>query len=194
MSGMSNVGVSPAPRWRSTLAGVTDAAILGGAAWLWRRRAGDAALGRRSRRVSLLGPLAELVREQLGSPGQRVLGLRTVDRRTGRRPELWRTFVVLGAALGGQLLVRRLTPPVMTPQQERQREDFMEELRAIHERHPDDASAREAERRRLFERHPGPIKVNLWRTAAPAIAIALLKNRLRRRLTPTLVVVRSPTR
>jgi hypothetical protein len=186
MSGMSNVEVSPAPRWRSTLAGVTDAAILGGAAWLWRRRAGDAALGRRSRRASFLGPLAGLVREQLGSPGQRVLGLRTVDRRTGRRHELWRTLVLLGADLGGQLLVRRVTPPVIT----RQREGFMEELRAVQERHPDDASAREAERRRLFERHPGPVKVNLWRTAVPPVVIALLKNRLRRRLAPTRIVVR----
>ncbi len=187
---MSNVEVSPAPRWRSTLAGVTDAAILGGAAWLWRRRAGDAALGRRSRRASFLGPLAGLVREQLGSPGQRVFGLRTVDRRTGRRPELWRTFVLLGVGVGGELLTRRMSPGAMSPRQERQREDFMEELRAIQERHPDDASAREAERRRLFERHPGPVKVNLWRTAAPPLAMSLLKNRLRRRLAPTLIVVR----
>jgi hypothetical protein len=82
---MTNAEISPAPPWRRALAAIADIAIVGGVAWLWRRRAGSAAGVGRTRWAPLLRPSGEMVREQLGSPGQHLLGVRTVDRRTGRR-------------------------------------------------------------------------------------------------------------
>jgi uncharacterized RDD family membrane protein YckC len=124
MSTMSQEEVTPAPGWRRTLAGLIDVAIAGSVAWRLRPRVGSATVSRQNRSAALFGPVAELVREQLGTPGQRLLGVRTVDRRTGRRVELWRTLVLFGARIGGQLLARRLTPAVQTPEQERQREPW----------------------------------------------------------------------
>jgi hypothetical protein len=124
------------------------------------------------------------VREQLGSPGQRLLGLRTVDRRTGRRLELWRTLAVLGAALGGRAVMRRVAPSAPTPSQERDRREFLDELNAIHERHREDPDALQAERRRLFERQQ-PVTATLLGAAGPTLAAGLFNNRLRRRLAPT---------
>ena len=92
--------IDPAPPWRRMLAGGVDAAIVGGAVWFSRRQS-PGAHERASRWAPLFGPTSELVREQIGSPGQRLLGLRTVDRRTGRRLELWRTLVLVGVSVGG---------------------------------------------------------------------------------------------
>src|SRR4051812_15506854 len=131
MSVMGKPDITPAARWRRVLAGIVDVAIVGCPAWIWRRRAASAAGAGRTRWMQLLGELGEPIREQLGSPGQRLLGVRTVDRRTGRRVELWRTLVLLGAGGGGQLLVRRLTPPVQTPEQEREHKRYWAELNAI---------------------------------------------------------------
>jgi hypothetical protein len=180
--------IDPAPPWRRMLAGGVDAAIVGGAVWLSRRQS-PGAHERASRWAPLFGPTSELVREQIGSPGQRLLGLRTVDRRTGRRLELWRTLVLLGASVGGRLLVGRLAPAPLTPERQRDRDGFLEELNAINQRHADDPAVREAERRALFERSHSPVAATFARAAGPTLAIGLLNSRLRRRLSPTIQVL-----
>lgn len=190
LSRTAGVETSRGPRWRRTLAGAVDAAIVGAAAWLWRRRAASTG-ARQTWWGPLLGSSVDILREQLRSPGQRMLGLRTVDRRTGRRPELWRTLVLLGAGAGGQLLVRRITPAPMTPEQESDRDTFLEELTAIQQRHPDDPAAREAERRALFERNRSPVVATFGRAAGPKLVVGLLNSRLRRRLAPTIQVLTS---
>jgi hypothetical protein len=162
------------------LAGLADVAIVGAVPWLWRRRAGGSAGAARTWSASLVGPLGELVREQFGSPGQRLLGLRTVDRRTGEPVELWRTVAVHGVSAAGQLLARRLTP-FQTPEGER----FVEELRATSERNPRGSPERAAELSALMERHQAPIAANLWRRVAMLLALAIVNGLLRRRLAPT---------
>src|SRR5947209_5450234 len=82
-----------APAWRRTGANLADAAFFGALFWLARSRglAREGSAGAR-----LMAVPVEVLREQLRSPGQRLLGTRTVDRRTGTRVALWRTL-----ALGG---------------------------------------------------------------------------------------------
>jgi hypothetical protein len=184
---MKSSPVEAAPWWRRMLAGVVDAAIVGGAGWLLRRQSS----GTNTRTTSwapLLAPIPELVREQLGSPGQRLLGLRTVDRRTGRRLELWRTVAIFGTTLGGRAVMRRLAPSPPTPSQARDQREFLDELNAIHERHREDPDALQAQRRQLFARQQ-PVRVTLLSTAGPVLAAGLLNNRLRRRLAPTTEVL-----
>ncbi|HTC73686.1 MAG TPA: hypothetical protein VK655_12425 [Solirubrobacteraceae bacterium] len=185
---MTSTEITHAPRARRMLAGAIDAALVGGGTWLWRRRRGGES-ARAARWMGLLEPAAESLRQQLRSPGQLLLGLRTVDRRTGRRLELWRTLVLLGFGVGRGVLVRRLAPPVLTPEQERDRSGFLDELNAIQARHPDDAGARESERQRLFERQHNQLPDIIRRTAVPALALGLLNSRLRRRLAPTTEVL-----
>jgi hypothetical protein len=167
------------------LASAVDSAIVGGAVWIARRRSVSGGIDRAAGWGRLFGPASELVHQQIGSPGQRLLGLRTVDRRTGRRLELWRTLALLGADVGGWLLMRRVAPAPLTASQERDRLTFLDELNAIQQRHSDDPGAREAARQRLFERQPPSGPAILARTAGPILVVGLLKNRLRRRLAPT---------
>ncbi|HTA34875.1 MAG TPA: hypothetical protein VK721_15745 [Solirubrobacteraceae bacterium] len=185
---MTSTEIKSAPRARRMLAGAIDAALVGGGTWLWRKRRGGES-ARAARWMPVLELAAESLRQQLRSPGQLLLGLRTVDRRTGRRLELWRTLVLLGAGVARGVFMRRLAPPRLTPEQERDRSGFLDELNAIQARHPDDAVAREAERRQLFERQHNQVPDILRHTAAPMLAIGLLNSRLRRRLAPTTEVL-----
>jgi hypothetical protein len=135
----------PAPRWRRVLAALVDMALTAAIVWMLRARAGaGAAANERMRWLSVLPP--ELIREQLGSPGQRMLQVRTVDRRTGRRVALWRSLVLVGARMGGHLLARRAAANLGPP----------------------------------------PVaRVNVWRTLATPVAMAIVTSGLRRRLAPT---------
>jgi hypothetical protein len=182
---MKRPEIDHAPRWRRMLAAAVDSAIVGGAVWLSRRRSTHGGIDRAAGWGRLFGPISELVRQQIGSPGQRLLGVRTVDRRTGRRPELWRTLVLLGADAGGWLLMRSVAPAPLTASQERNRLTFLDELNAIEQRHRDDPGAREAARQRLFERQPPSGVAMFARTAGPILVSGVLKSLLRRRLTPT---------
>jgi hypothetical protein len=180
--------IRPAPAVRRMLAGAIDAAIVAGATRLWRHRQGGGN-ARAARSTGLFEPALQSLRQQLRSPGQRLLGVRTVDRRTGRRLELWRTLVLLGVGVARVTLVRRLAPPKLTPEQERDRRGFLDELNAIQARHPDDEAARESERQQLFARQHNQLPDILRRTAVPALALGLLNKRLRRRLAPTTEVL-----
>ena len=175
-----------APRWRSMVAGLVDAALLAGIAWAFRGRVKGPAGGRA---LALLGSAGEFAREQIASPGQRLLGVRTVDRRTGRRTELWRTALLLGTSVAGQQLTARLRPG-LNPDAESEGDAFLTELREIHERHPVDSPELAAERRALYERHTvtvfGP---DLMQAMGVSAAVTMLNRRLRRRLAPTVEVL-----
>jgi hypothetical protein len=173
------------------LSGAIDAAVGTSLLWLLHRR--GRLTGPRASEASvgwLLEPSSTVVREQLASPGQRLTGLRTVDRRTGRRVAPWRTMVLFGASAGGQWLGRRLAPAAPTPEQECEREAFVAEMRSIMDHHPQASPERDAEREALLERYPqttlGP---SLVRTIAPALAAGVVHRLLRRRLAPTVEVL-----
>ena len=179
---MDDAAFSKAPLWRRTGANLIDAGLLGGLWWLARSRGIVREGGTVARLMAVPG---DILREQLRSPGQRLLGTRTVDRRTGRRLALWRTFAVMGAGVAGQALSRRLGP-AETPEREREREAFSAEMEAIMRRHPQSSAERDAEREALFARYPS---TNFARALAPGVISGLLTSRLRRRLAPTVEVL-----
>jgi hypothetical protein len=183
--------VRRAPRSRRLLSGAIDAALGTSLLWLLQRRARLA--GPRAGELSvgwLLEPASTVVREQLASPGQRLTGLRTVDRRTGRRVAPWRTMVLIAASAGGQWLRRRLAPAAQTPEQERERAAFAAQMRSIMENHPQASPERDAEEEALFERYPQTtLGSSLVRTIVPALAAAAVHRLLRRRLAPTVEVM-----
>ena len=171
-----------APIWRRTGANLIDAALLGGLWWLARSRGWVRDGGRVARLLALPG---DPLREQLRSPGQRLLGTATVDPRTGGRLAVWRTVAIVAAGAAAQELTRRLEP-VTSDEQQRRRDAYVSEMTAIMARHPQPSPERDAERRSLEERHPAP---SLLRAAAPPIAAGVLTTRLRRRLAPTVEVL-----
>ena len=177
-----------APRARRLLATALDLTVAG--VWVWARRprwsGGAAPTVEPSLSSRLFGPANELAREQLGSPGERLTGLRTVDRRTGRRVQLWRTLLIVATRAAGAELGRRARR--RDPEQERERAAFHRELRAVHERHREDPDACETEIAGLFERAPESIEVDLKRSVGPIVVFGLLSALLRRRLAPTVVI------
>jgi hypothetical protein len=177
-----------APGWRRGAATLVDVAVLGA---LWRLAERNNWLREARRMGRLVAVPGDLLREQVRSPGQRLLGLRTVDRRTGRRVALWRTLLIAGQGIAGQELARRLRPELGSAERERQREAFTTEMQAIMQRHPEASPEREAERRALFERYPpgGFGSPELLRAIGPALAVGLVNRRLRRHLAPTVEVL-----
>ena len=108
-----------------------------------------------------------MLREQLRSPGQRLLGTITVDRRTGRRVALWRTLAVAGARAAAAELTRRLEP-AQTPEREREREAANAEVAQIMRRHPQASPEREAELMAAYRRH-SEVTPSLPRVLAPSL-------------------------
>jgi hypothetical protein len=180
--------LAPAPRVRRTLAVAVDMALAGGWTWLRRPKLRDGAAPavEPSLFARLLAPASELVRTQIASPGERLTGVRTVDRRTGRRVQLWRTLLLVTVRAGGAELIRRSRR--RDPELECERADFNRELRAVHERHRDDPAGAQAEVARVFESAPAPASAELKRSVGSIVAVSLLVSLLRRRLTPTVVI------
>jgi hypothetical protein len=173
-----------APAWRRTGANLVDMALFGGLFWLARSRG----LARENSVVArFMGLPVEVLREQLRSPGQRLLGTHTVDRRTGRRVALWRTLALIGARAAGAELTRRLEP-VRTPELEREREAANAEVTDIMRRHPQASPEREAELQAAYARHSHTTP-SLPRAVAPSLVVGLVTTRLRRRLAPTVEVL-----
>ena len=139
----------------------------------------------------LLASSREVVGEQLRTPGQLLFGTRTVDRRTGSRVALWRTVVLTATRVGAGELTRRLTIPAK-PEQDRDREAFVEEMQEIMRRYPRASPERDAARKELFARHP-PVVISsgssLLRALVPSLLVGVLDKRLRRRLAPTVEVL-----
>lgn len=169
----------PVSRPRQAFATLIDVALAGAVAWSQRGRANAGVL----RWLRLLP--AEAVREQLRTPGQRLLGIATVDTRTGRRVALWRTLVLLAVGAAGQALSARLRGRE-DPDAERRREAVRRDLDEIARGHADDRAARQAAMQRsLGEHEPPSIYPGLLRAIAPAFVVSTLNRRLRRRLAPT---------
>jgi hypothetical protein len=169
-----------APRWRGTLAVLADTALAGAAVWGLQGRRANVRTGMR-----LLGPSSEIVRQQLGSPGQRLLGVRTVDARTGARVALWRSLAGLGAGVGVQLLLTRLQPASPTDEQREQALHFHTAIGESYRMHSADPAAGEAERKRLRADAPAGASIDVPRQVLLPGAVALLAGLLRRRLVST---------
>jgi hypothetical protein len=179
MSGMDNDAQLPASRPRQVVATLIDVALAGAVAWSLRRRANVRVL----RWLRLLP--AEAVREQLRTPGQRLLGIATVDARTGRRVAPWRTLVLLAVAAAGHALSARVRGRE-DADAGRRREAVRRDLDEIARGHADDRAARQAAMQRSFSEHKPPsVYPGLLRAITPALAVSTLNRRLRRRLAPT---------
>ncbi len=187
------VELVPATRRQRALAGLLDMAVAGAVVRLmWDRRAeGDgASRGGPLGRLAVLAPLRAIVEEQVGSPGAWVAGIRTVDRRTGRRVVLWRTAMLVGVRAASQLVASRLQsdpPETMSELEWRQRKREIEE---IEERYAADPDGRNRAMADYFEAHPQPWAMNVARPIAIAMGTTLVNSRLRRRLAPTMLVKR----
>ena len=173
-----------APAWRRTGANLVDMAVFGGLFWLARSRG----IAREGTPVArLMSVPVEVLREQLRSPGQRLLGTITVDRRTGRRLALWRTALLIATRAGATELTRRLEP-ARTPDLDREREAAGAEISDIMRRHPQATPEREAELQAAYARHRLTTP-SLPRMIAPSLVAGVLNSRLRRRLAPTVEVL-----
>jgi hypothetical protein len=177
---------APAPRARQMLATAIDVALGWAIAWRLHDRPTEPRAGGRAVRVrwiTVVGPSSELVRQQLGSPGQRVARVRTVDRRTGARVALWRTLVVILTSLAGDAISKR---HALGDDPELERKRLAREALEIREGHADDVEARNAALLEHYRQHRQ--NADLGSRVAPLVAVGLLTHFLRRRLTPTIEV------
>jgi hypothetical protein len=187
---------TPAPRVRQTLAGLIDAGVMAlpmAIYWrrAWRARETERPVARPPGWMGMLAPAAAVLGEQVGTPGGWIVGVRTVDRRTGRRIALWRTLTVALVRVATRVLSRRLTPrPSFPPEEERQKQS--REVQAIKERYANDEDALHAELMRHYAEHRAHITVNAWQPLAAGLGSTLVNRTVRRRLAPTLVVSRVP--
>jgi hypothetical protein len=180
--------VVSAPVWRRTAAVAIDVALTAGLERVLRRRAGRPARWHDVRAsemhlIPLVGPSSELVREQIRSPGQRLLGIGTVDSRTGARLALWKSLLFAALSAAGRTIIRRAALAATSPERMRERQRFMREWEAISARHAEDSEARDAARDELTERYRGVSDVR--GCVGPVVAVGLVSNLLRRRLAPT---------
>jgi hypothetical protein len=181
-----------APRGRRTLAGIIDAGVWSAPMWIAVRRmraAEDgAAAGERAARAGQAAKFGwAVLGQQLGTPGEWIAGVRTVDRRSGRRLALWRSLAAASLALAAAELTRRARDSA-----EVERPDAHERERAVREiweKHRDDVPARNAALMDYYAEHrvatPDPARWLLL-----PLALGLVQSRLRKRLAPTVVVVR----
>ena len=187
-------GPQPAPRGRQLASGLMDAALMAaGTALYWRMRwrGGQAGAPQAAPPawVGLLWRIVAVAAQQVGSPGAWIMGLRTVDRRTGRRPALWRTLVIVLAAAAMEALARRIVPRPAVPSGEERKRQWAE-VEAIRQRHLDDPDAANEDLMRHYSEHRVDVRVNVAPLLAAGLGRALINSRLRRRLAPTVVVLR----
>jgi hypothetical protein len=187
-------GLERAPFARRLVAGLIDAAVLALPLALYRgarARRGDSGLWAGAGPpfwTELLPPVFAVVGEQLGTPGERLTNLRTVDRRTGRRLALWRTLAVALGRLATRQLVRRAVPRPKVPSEE-ERKRQLAEMDAIRRRHADDPEAANSELMRHYAAHRVDVSVQPWAVLTAGVGSALVNRGLRRRLAPTVVVM-----
>jgi hypothetical protein len=186
----------PAPRIRQALAGLIDTAVMAlPSAIYWRRAWRARETQRPSTRTpgwrGMLAPVAAVLGEQVGTPGAWILGVRTVDRRTGRRLALWRTLTVALVQVATRLLSQRLTPRPVVPSEDEHRRR-LREVETIKERYAEDEDARNAELMRHYAEHRVNVTVSFWPPLIAGLGSTLVNRTVRRRLAPTLVVSRDP--
>jgi hypothetical protein len=187
---------TPAPRVRQTLAGLIDAGVIALPTVVyglrtWRARGTERPAAPPPDWMRLLAPAFAVLGEQVGTPGGWIAGVRTVDRRTGRRLALWRTLAVALAQVATRVLSRRLTPrPALASEDERRRR--ARDVQAIKERYADDEDARNAELMRHYAEHRVNVTASFWPPLIAGLGSTLVNRTVRRRLAPTLVVSRGP--
>jgi hypothetical protein len=118
---------TPAPRVRQTLAGLIDAAVMALPTAIyglraWRARGTGRPAARPPGWMRVLAPVAAILGEQVRTPGSWIMGVRTVDSRTGRRLALWRTLTVALVQVATRLLIPRLTPRPVLPSEDERRQ------------------------------------------------------------------------
>jgi hypothetical protein len=183
---------TPAPRVRQVLAGLIDTAVMALPAVIyWRRawRTGERSAAGQPGWMRMLGPAAAVLGEQVGTPGDWIMGVRTVDRRTGRRLALWRTLTVALAQVATRVLSRRLTPRPALPSEDERRQQARE-AQEIKERYADDEDARNAQLMRHYREHRVSVTVSFWPPLIAGLGSTLVNRAIRRRLAPTLVLSR----
>ncbi len=185
---MSPASYVRAPRWRRTAAGLVDAAVFGGVS-LRARKIGVVREGTLLARLLTPSMLDLLLGQQLRTPGQLMLGIRTVDRRNGARVALWRSLALAGAGAAGGDLVRRLAP-TEDPARRRAQQALASETHEIFKRHPQASPEREAALREASARYPNSmVSPDPVRIFLPPLLVGLLSAGLRRRLAPTVEVL-----
>jgi hypothetical protein len=177
----------PAARGLKARAAAIDSIVLVAPqiAYQWRRGVRAHRAGVRVQRpwwLSALAPAKAVMEEQLGTPGNWIVGLRTVDRRTGRRVQLWRTAAIASFQLIAGLTQRRWAGPA--PQAARA--DLARQAAAIRKRLAEDPDALREAMMRLHRENR--VEVNGNRRMAFGLVSALLAYALRRRLAPTMVI------
>jgi hypothetical protein len=192
----ASADLTPAPRARQTLAGLIDAAVMALPTAIyglraWRARGTGRPAARPPGWMSMLAPASALVGEQVGTPGSWIMGVRTVDKRTGSRLALWRTLTVALVHVVTRLLGRRLAPRPEIPTEAERRQRWSE-IQAIKERYADDEDALSAELMRHQAERRGDVTVNIWPPVVAGLGSTLVNRAVRRRLAPTLVVSRRP--
>jgi hypothetical protein len=187
---------TPAPRIRQALAALIDATVMALPTAIYAGRAWSArGTGRRAARppdwTRMLAPMAAVLGEQVGTPGGWIMGVRTVDGRTGRRLALWRTLTVALVQVATRLLSRWLRPRPVRPSADERRRQAVE-AEAIKERYADDEQARNTELMRHYAEHRVNTTVSFWPQIVAGLGATLVNRTVRRRLAPTLVVARRP--
>jgi hypothetical protein len=130
--------------------------------------------------------------EQVPTPGQRMIGLRTVDARTGRRVELWRTLARACLKEGSAMLTRRLMRRDDPADLEASRRELKMELAALREKYGEDREGLNAAAARLWKdrSHEGRLPaVRVLRWLPVALGLGFLQRRADRALGPTIVIV-----
>jgi hypothetical protein len=179
-------GPKRAPLAARTAASLIDAAVMGAAGYALRTQGSPAderdkeSKARRDKARRSIAPFRDALAEQVGSPGQWVVGVRLVDVRTGKRLALWRTVARAGLAIGSELLLDRYVR-VSSVAHEQFRQEI-ERLRALH--HEDSEALQQAVM--LLYRDRGPVGHGL--RPATVRLVGLARTRLTRMLARTVVV------
>ena len=181
--------VRSAPGWRRALAGLIDSAILAAVHFVRRLAQADSRRRRRSALEALIGPTPLL--ERVGSPGERLLGIQTVDRRTGQPVAWWRAALLTAAAVGVRALRTRLTPKPLTDEQRQRWAALQSDMQELRTRYADDPEALEAAMAELTrERRAPSTNAGAARALLAGVVPWFVSRQLTRRIAPTVVVLR----
>jgi hypothetical protein len=203
--GSSTPKPEPAPRLLRAKASAIDstlqALIVGGyglATWSRVRGGGadgDAVLSRSRRRADLLrlgGEGARLLGERYGTPGQRLVGLRTVDARSGEPVALPLTVALAATKVAAGVLSKRLTRARPLAEASASGREIGLAVQALRDECGEDVERFQRELAALYRERrpeqPSPSALELARPVLIGGALSLAHGRLRRALAPTVVV------
>ncbi len=147
-------------------------------------------IGRDAPIANMARQAAMVASERLGSPGQRIFGLRTVDARTGRPVALGRRLLLVAVESASREITARLLGSGRHAVQESRRE-LKAEIGALKKEHGNDgeqlnAALLELLRQRRVDGSLSPLTDLRWLPLTMAMGVA--SERLSRALAPTVVV------